>query len=332
MAIENFIRHGDICCKYYIENKDNPLVIAFAGAGQCLNENEVANEKSPWAYDFLKKSNINVLAISHVNSSLWYITKDTYYLINYLANELIPDFSYVFGYAGSMGGAGLSIHSKTLNVSRFLLINPISTLSRTEAPWESRYKYAHGLDWHTVEHREGDISDGYIVYDPFFSPDKKHALRYPQLSALTIPGLGHGIAHSLQDMSMLKILFNGFYHGNLDERDFLDKVKYKKKFLGLYHNNMWLYNKSRGSVSYKKFVGILKKYFPDFSRPEDSNNKSLSHDEINTLRDIAIEIEDKNISRAYELICIAYKQRPGYFLRTKLKNYRNTLMSTQIKE
>lgn len=332
MAIEHFIRQGDICCKYYVENENNPLVIAFAGAGQCLDENDIANEKSPWAYEFLKKSKINVLAISHVNSSLWYITKDTYCLMDYLANELIPNFPCVYGYAGSMGGAGLTIHSKTLNVSRFLLINPISTLSRTEVPWESRYKYAHDLAWHTVEHREKNISEGYIVYDPFFGPDKKHALRYPQLNALTIPGLGHGIAHSLQGMSMLKILFNGFYQDNLDERDFLDKVKYKKKFLGLYHDNMCFYNKSRGSSSYKKHVDILKNYFPDFGRYDGKNNKSLSHDEINTLRDIAIEIENEKIHKAYALICIAYKQRPGYFLRTKLKDYRKTLMSLHIKE
>ena len=57
-----------------------------------------------------------------------------------------------------------------------------------------------------------------------------------------------------------------------------------------------------------------------------SNNHIVSADDINILRDMAVELEVSNIYASYRLMSIAHKKRPiGPFIKRKLKEYESRI-------
>lgn len=313
---------GDAYVKYSFFDFESPLVITFAGAGQCLSEDAAQNGASPWGFDFLFRKKINVVSFAHIVSSNWYLSEEIQYFVKELS-ELANEFSCVLGYGGSMGGYGVSAYANMLKMDRVLLINPISSLNRRLVPYESRFSYAQKFNWSTANDGAECRAKGYIIYDPFCKEDSIHANRINKLNKITTPGLGHGVAMYLSSLNMLKSLFKEFYGNTLDPLEFKKDFRVRKRYLERYYEVM-LSNKSIANSKLRTKVVSENKlaYVPYLSK----SSGRLSNAEVNLLRDTALALEDEDVLLSYKLMSIAYKQRNGKIINDKLKEYKDKLV------
>ena len=98
------------------------------------------------------------------------------------------------------------------------------------------------IEWENGEVIDGALSkcQGFVIYDPINSLDRKHALRYNNLTHLKIPGVGHGIPVHLQEMGMLKWVVVCFISNTLNISTFYEKAR-KRRTISRYYK--WLLGK-----------------------------------------------------------------------------------------
>ncbi|QOR62337.1 hypothetical protein ACM66Z_02365 [Sulfurovum sp. ST-21] len=241
----------DVICKYYIHDIKKPIMVTFASLNSFLDQTEIENGISPWGYDFVKKQGLNIISFSSINKNTWYRSNILYHFMMQLSSEL-EVFPERLGYGGSMGGYGVSSYCNILKLDRILIINPISTLNKSLVPWEYRFTHdRENLDWESGEVFDGAqaLASGYIIYDPLFDLDKKHAQRYQNLIHLKVPGVGHSMPKHLQEMNMLKKTLISFIHNRLDPFDFHSDAR-KRRTIPRYYK--WLLSKENKHLTKKR--------------------------------------------------------------------------------
>lgn len=305
----------DIYFKYHLFDKSKPIVITFASHGSLVNLDNAESIHSPWGFDFVKKCNLNIISFSCTKTNSWYRSNKFYTFTKSLYN-ILGLFPERLGYGGSMGAFGVSAFSNDLNIDRLLLLNPISTLNKKIAPWEKRFQgYANSLNWSHGNYDGADSnSNGFVVFDPLFGLDKKHAHRYKKLIKLKVPGVGHSMPMHLQKMNLLKPIFHKFIDKSLTATEFATLAR-KRRELAHYYNWMTSEQNTHLTELRKKIIlGHKKKAF--------AKNYSMSEEHIDLLRDAAILLETKDIRKSYELMKIAHELRPsGPFIKKKLDTY-----------
>lgn len=173
----------DVFVKIYIENVQLPVVYTFSNASDITKTEDVNNlDYSPWGFDFVRKRGLNVISFSSFNSESWYRSREFHLWIERVLSKISSYFPYRFAYGSSMGGFGASVFADILGVEKLLLINPLSSLNKNVVPFESRFKHGSSLDW-SGQYNDGSINNatGYVVFDPLFDLDSKHAKRYANL-------------------------------------------------------------------------------------------------------------------------------------------------------
>ena len=318
----------NIYYKYSIIDTEIALVITFSNAADLISKSMVSNQQySPWGFDFVSKRNYSVISFSCIDSISWYRSQIfAEYLIE-IQNFLLP-FKLKLGYGGSMGGYGVSAYSNILGLDKILLLNPISTLKADLVPWETRFQSAKELDWDSLFYDGSNTNcEGYIVYDPLFSLDRKHAIRYNNLQHLKLPGVGHRIPAHLQKLGILKQLFDDFTIGKLNVRWFIQKARNRKLYSGYYS---WLLSSENRRLTPKR-AKLIKRHQKAFLAWRDLE-PNAENEYINTLRDAAILLEETDIGISFRLMRKAYELRPNSdFLRRKLDKYRKTLRAKKNK-
>ncbi len=318
----------NVYCKYYLCDVNKPLLITFAGAAPnvLVNKIDIEISASPWGFNFIKKQNLNVISFASIESPCWYQSNIFYKFLEELAKQILI-FNERLGYGTSMGGYGVSAYSNTLNLTRVLLLSPISTLDKVLVPFEKRY----GIDeisptWKGLDAAKIN-APCYIVYDNLFRFDKKHAERYKDLIPLRLPGVGHAIAPSLLIMNIIKNLFDNFIKNKIDTKIFHIDAKKRRK-IPRYYDFMMDLNKDKMTPLRKTIIlKYRKENIQTIAPPKNiiEPYKVLNED-INNLRDIAISLEKTNIKEAYILMKLALKLRPtGGLLLHKVREYKKIL-------
>lgn len=320
MGLEYHCFHGDGYVKFCFVDLELPVVVTFAGAGQCVSTEQAISGKSPWGFDFLKKKNVNVVSFANIEKNNWYLGAPFDELVGEVGNVL-SHFPEVIGYGGSMGGYGLSAHAAPLGINRALLINPISTLNKSIVSWETRFGYAQKFDWNQSRDGGEALFSGLVIFDPFCKEDKQHAARYRNLTKVVTPGLGHGAALYLNKMGLLKNLFWSFYSNNFELEEFGRKFRARRRYLPRYYNQM-LKDKSvsKNSTRYQKMKDLAYKHVPEL------REENLTKEDINLFRDVAIALESQDVKKSYQLMSVAARYRKGGMIMRKLEEYRNKLM------
>ena len=314
----------DIYCKYYIENIDLPLVITFSPANLVISNNDVEEMKSPWGFDFMKKRGFNVISFSCTKIKNWYRNESFALFIEELSQH-IEIFKLKMGYGSSMGGFAVSAYSNVLQLDRLLLINPISTLNMDLVAFETRFKKAKiQLNW-DKGYYDGAVtkSKGYIIYDPLYTLDRKHADRFQSLTHLKIPGLGHSMPEHLKNMGILSTIVDGFLKNTLDDIEFY-KLTRARRNLPRYYN--WMYSdENRHLTDLRKH--IIKTYAKKQNiSVSDKKVTTLTADELDLIRDSAVLLEDINIEMSLNLMRIAHNFRPkAPFVNLKIKEYKKII-------
>lgn len=233
-----------------IFDKDKPICITFSNLGQITKDIDIKNPiYRPWGYNYILKKNINVLCFSSFNTPNWYISKDFNYFLTELAS-LLNILPRRFGYGGSMGGFGTALYSETLNLDKVLLINPISTLNKNVVNFETRFSKSLNLDWDSNLNDSAICNkEGWVIYDPLFDLDRKHALRYKNKTLLKFPGVGHGMPVHLNKLSLLDPIINSFLNGKIDKDWFYREVRKRKDYP---HYYKWLLSNENKHLTPKR--------------------------------------------------------------------------------
>lgn len=295
---------GNVYYKYYIHDINLPLVITFAHLGEVTSTTDISNSNyTPWAYNFIKKQNLNVLSFSTYKTPNWYRGKTFHNFIKKLALELVV-FKEKLGYGSSMGGYAVSAFADTLGLDRILILNPISTLNRSLVPWETRFRIAATkYPWDTLFHDAALSScDGHIVYDPLFHCDYQHAQRYKHLVHIKFPGVGHSTASHLQRLKILQPLFDSFIKNTINKHKLNKLLRKRRNYLGYYDwllsdKNIHLTPKRKVIIEKYRNILLIKKY----------KYKVISQTQIKSLKKILLRLESKNPTMAKKISAIMEK-------------------------
>ncbi|USD41334.1 hypothetical protein J4N42_00965 [Vibrio sp. SCSIO 43135] len=313
-------------CK--VTDLEKPLVVCFANAGKkniASLEEAKSLEYSPWGFEYISsKKDLNVISFSCIGEAMWYRDVAFIAFLESQVTRVTRLFSRVYGYGGSMGGYAVATFQKLLNMDRVLLLNPISTLNSEVVPWEKRFSNAQkNLDW-SSDYSDSALNEmqGYVIYDPLFSADKRHADRYRGLKKLKIPGVGHKMPLHLKNLKMLSWVFDSFLNDSIDEKKFNKMARKRRNYINYYK---WLLSKQNTHISPIRRSIILRHYKAHQVKEGDNFNK-MTRDEVDMIRDSAVLLEDVDIEYSYKLMMIAKKLRPkGKFISSKLSQYRRTL-------
>lgn len=239
---ESIIKGDDYYVKYFLFCVEKPLIVTFHYAQSIPTSNFKSEEIKLFGYDFFKKEKYNIISISPYNNNHWYRSKNFHSFIMSL-KPTVSLFNKKIGYGSSMGAYGISAFSNIFNFDAILLMNPISTLNSTKAPFETRFKMASKkLDWEGAYHDGASTkTKGIIIYDPFHKLDTKHVQRYgSQLKRVKLIGSGHNVPRLLLDMKLLKKIVIDFIDFKLDFTEINQLFKARKNCKFYYHNMMQL--------------------------------------------------------------------------------------------
>jgi pimeloyl-ACP methyl ester carboxylesterase len=202
------------------------LVVSFDFA---FAEKGKAKPRLPWGYKFFRNHGFSLLGVM-VKRTDWYRDRNLHDFLNALrAGGFFKRFSKTIFAGGSMGGYAATAFASLAPGSVVIAINPQSTLSPDLTPWEKRFPIGRESDW------TGSFVDGahecrtakmvYIVYDPYYEPDRLHAARFRSGSVVHLhcPFYGHHLPAHLRRIGALKPFMLGACSGTLRTEDF-DKL------------------------------------------------------------------------------------------------------------
>jgi len=291
-----------IVYKYFIVDKYSPIVITFSPANIVVNK----KNDSPWAFDFLKNRGFNVFSFSCSTEKNWYRSKALIKFLKKISLNL-KEFPERLGYGSSMGGYAVSAFSEILGLDRLLLINPISTLNRQVVPFETRFRtFANNLDWEfeCFDGAETQAS-GYVIYDPIYSLDKKHAERYKNLVRLRFPGVGHNMPKHLQDLRLLSDIVLSFIDNSVDVHDFFKKIRARRELPRYFQ---WLCSEENKHLTEKRKI-VLEKYIELNKIRVDIASGSLSQKSNLNLKN-----EEKDMSKYMDGFVAGLREANGKLL------------------
>ncbi|MCD1619382.1 hypothetical protein K7H20_15075 [Salipiger manganoxidans] len=202
----DFIRDLGLHKLHYTRGGDT-LVVTFDNAGIPYKE---PYDRKPWGHKFFVGEGCSVLGVIP-KSALWYRDDALFDVLDSLRDEgFFRAFAKVIFTGSSMGGYAAAAFSSLAEGAVVISYNPISTLARELAPWETGHKNGKLYNWSGRYHDSAaEIATArqvYILYDPMNRMDRLHAQRFsgPNVMHLATPFSGHGIPGVLLEMDSLK--------------------------------------------------------------------------------------------------------------------------------
>lgn len=236
------LRIGDIYGKYHFSDVTKPLVISFSHLGGSVDENLIPEQKSPWAFDYLRKRDINCLSFSGIKGHNNFYRDEEFIAALDKISAALPDFPERLGYGTSMGAYAAAAYATPLKITRLLLGSPISTRNRRINTWDfaaGRSLPSYAFEW------EGPYFDaaqttarGYVLYDPLYALDAIHARRFTSLTPVKLPGAGHTGMDLLAQLKVLDEVFMGFYNDNLDLKTYYRKIRGRQMLAPYFTNGL----------------------------------------------------------------------------------------------
>lgn len=246
-------RIDNVLVQYHIFDPQAPVMITFPPGSAALTPQALQHNDSAWAFEFFAKRGMNIIAFNHIGDSNLFESIHFSQFIASLGKQLVC-FPSRIGYGVSRGGFGISLYAHKLNLTRALLLMPISTYNLNLAPWDPKVQAANK---HSPAPR-ADASECStpltIIYDPLSFPDKRHALRYPASTRfLKLPGVGHRISRSLQQLGLLGELVLEYRSGAINEQDYYQKIRARRQLSYFYKG---LSSNPTGKLTLKRKVVI----------------------------------------------------------------------------
>ena len=287
---ESKVRIGGNYCFARITDRNRPLLVAFTNMGVSVSESEFCSPNfSAWGDRISLANNVNIISFGCLFKDNWY--RDTK-LIEFLrkVGKATGGFPVKLGYGGSMGGYAVGAFSGILGLDRVLLLNPISSLSKDLVPWEKRFREFTSLNWDSELADGANVKvPGFVVYDPLFDLDTKHAKRYGvNIKLLKCPGVGHAMPKHLIRIGVLKDLFKYFVQNQISSEWFHRSVRRRKLYTHYYE---WLLCSENTHLTPKR-KAIIKSHQRALAAYLDESPKMDEDVLVSILKEASMKVEN----------------------------------------
>ncbi len=209
------------------------LLVTFENLDHIAKRSE---DRLPWGHGFVTAQGWSLLGMM-AHGWTWYRDEEVFDFFDELGSSGFFDrFDRVVFYGASMGAYAAATFARAVPGSVVIAISPQATLSRSIAPWETRYhrvwrrdfspqsRYSYGPDGAATAERV------YLVYDPCSPLDAMHAALYQgdNILKLRCRRMGHRIASLWLRMGILKEVVVGCVDGTLTEARFYKSLRARK--------------------------------------------------------------------------------------------------------
>lgn len=315
---------GKTYVKYHFQNLSKPIVFLFSPSGSEIPVENVREGIDPWGFSRIKGLGLNVLSFTSLQPRNWYKHPVLNQYLNVQLPDMLPDFPERLGIGANVGGFGVSLYANALNCQRILLFSPVSTLNQECAPWENRF--AQGL--RSLNWTRGDIDGstthcpGQIIYDKLQVLDNSHVQRYgSQLERINARGMGEDIYKHLQTMKLLDKVIGAFVDNQLTSHFVHASLRRRRNYLYYYARLLnHISNRltpARQTIVENRLLACVREHAKD--------PQAFRYQDATLLRDLAIRIENEDLTLAEHLMSQAHQLRKGPFIAKKLEAYRSTL-------
>ena len=300
-----------VLSKYAIQisviDYEKPLVFTFDSMD--TKSSQSIEERSGWGQKFLLALGYNVCSFLESDTYRWYRHKEFYQLIETIkAHNVFTCFPRIITYGSSMGGYAASAFANALNADLAILANPISSLNSDAASFETRFLRSKQADWQGPYYDGVDGIKGikgYIIYDPLFSLDSKHAKRYlnahKDMKEVKVFGFGHGVLWHLKTMGLLKPLIKSIITNEYESYyyDFYSALRSRRN-LNKYYK--FLLSSENSHLTPSRKIVIIRNLLSTYSKLYQKN--------ADYLREVSSIFEESDTELAYILIKMAHQARP----------------------
>ena len=154
------------------------LVVSFDNLS---NVNDLSPEREPWAYKFVRDNGWSHMAVMARRKDWFRCPQLIAHLEKLAADGVFAGFDKVVLTGTSMGGFAALAFASLAPGATVISFNPQTTLDETLVPWEKRFGMGRARDW-TLAHSDcafeiDEVEKAFVLYDPFFEPDRRHVDR-----------------------------------------------------------------------------------------------------------------------------------------------------------
>ena len=188
----------------------------------------------PWAAKFVHDNCWSHLGV-YARGPSWYRDANLITFFEKLRDDgFFAGFERVAMIGTSMGGFAALTFSSLSPGATVVALSPQTTLNTALVPWEDRFAKGRARDW-TLPYSDAAtqvdaLGRAYVLYDPFFEPDKRQVMRLPQDRVIHLKGFGfgHKTAVVLRRMDKLKFVMQEAIEGTLKASVFQDIARARK--------------------------------------------------------------------------------------------------------
>lgn len=230
-----FVLRGGLVDAWFLRRSD-VLLVTFDN----LSSVGEYDPPQPWLQMRAANAGLSILGIMASRKD-WYRNGDTAPLIASLRDAgLFAQFRRVCFGGASMGGFAALAYSALVPGSVVLTFSPQTSLARSVARFDKRYRYATKTwDWETPAHLDAAeaaslAAEVHVVFDPFVPEDRAHANRIMGPNVRLVPAghLGHRAIRNLKSAGVLQALIEGVAKGNLDPQAYAKGYRARRGLVG----------------------------------------------------------------------------------------------------
>lgn len=212
----------------FMDRGSPDLVVSFDNLSSARDE---AVDRGPWGYGFAAKNGFSHLGVMAFRPS-WFRDDELFSELRRLAESgFFRRFASVTMTGTSMGGYAACAFAALVPGCRVLAFSPQSTLKKSLVPWEERFSSGRKADW------SGEFADAaassaaagrvWLIYDPLFAPDLRHAQRFTHANARFLPARysGHKSALFLRRAGILSTVVRQAVRGDLTVAGFFNSYR-----------------------------------------------------------------------------------------------------------
>ncbi|WP_397541301.1 glycosyltransferase family 2 protein [Roseovarius salis] len=194
----------------HIERDPDTLIVTFDNLS---NVHDISYGREPWAYRFVRGAGYSHLAVIARRKD-WYRDAQFIEELRGLADRgLFSRYKKVVMAGTSMGGFAALAFSSLAPGCIVLAYSPQTTLDQDLVPWEERFDMGRERNW-SLPYSDAsfEIQEArkvYVVYDPFFEPDRRHVERLEGDNVVPLKSwfAGHFSAVFVRRAELIKPLF-----------------------------------------------------------------------------------------------------------------------------
>lgn len=220
----------------FTQRAGDTLVVSFDNLS---NVNDASLARETWGYGFYGTAGWSHLGVMAFEKN-WY-RDDALFDFMEDKQSLLQGFSNVIMTGTSMGAYAATAFADLAPGCTVLAFSPQATLAKARVPWEERFNSGRKQDWsgryaHAPDHCS-QAKDVFIVYDPYFEPDRLHAEFYQgdNVHHLKSWYSSHKSAQFMRRAEILKSVMQAAVAGTLTPHVYYSQFRARRDLI-------WYYN------------------------------------------------------------------------------------------